>query len=98
MSLYLTGEGDYLTAPVAHTGYLVPASLSPLPQLATLPVVTIGGTAATVTYAGPIPGSIVGLLQINALLPTGVATGAAVPVAVTIGGNSAQTGVTLVVK
>ncbi len=98
VSLYLTGEGDYLTAPVAHTGYIVPSNLSPLPQLAAPPVVTIGGTPATVSYAGPVPGSIIGLLQINAVVPTGVTTGAAVPIAVSIGGNSAQTGMTLVIK
>jgi len=65
------------------------------------PVVTIGGQAADPTnvnfYAGPIPGSILGLLQINAVVPVGASTGVAVPVVVTIGGNSTQAGVTLAV-
>jgi uncharacterized protein (TIGR03437 family) len=57
--------------------------------------VTIGGANATVSYAGPIVGSILGLLQINAVIPTGVSTGQAVPVLVTIGANSSQANITL---
>jgi uncharacterized protein (TIGR03437 family) len=63
--------------------------------------VTIGGQAVDTTntnyYAGPIPGSMIGLLQINAVVPTGASTGVAVPVVITIGGNSTQAGVTLAV-
>jgi uncharacterized protein (TIGR03437 family) len=69
--------------------------LSPLPQLSPLPVVTIGGAAATVQYAGPLVGSILGLMQINATVPAGSTTGTAVPVLVTVGGVPAQSGVTL---
>jgi uncharacterized protein (TIGR03437 family) len=98
--LYLTGEGDYnanLLAPPAttNTGLIIPASLSPLPQLSPLPTVTIGGANATVSYAGPIVRSIPGLLQINAVIPTGANTGQAVPVQVTIGANSSQANTTL---
>jgi uncharacterized protein (TIGR03437 family) len=105
VTLYLTGEGIYNTPPLSGTlsddGYIVPANLSPLPQVTPAPVVTIGGQAADVTnanyYAGPIPGSILGLLQINAVVPVGASTGVAVPVVVTIGANSTQAGVTLAV-
>ena len=105
VTLYLTGEGIYNTPPLSgtasDTGYIVPANLSPLPQVAPAPTVTIGGQAADVTnanyYAGPIPGSMLGLLQINAVVPTGASTGVAVPVVITIGGNSSQAGVTLAV-
>ena len=98
--LYLTGEGNYNASPLAppattNTGLIIPSSLSPLPQLSTLPTVTIGGANATVSYAGPIVGSILGLLQINAVVPTGASTGQAVPVQVTIGANSSQANVTL---
>jgi uncharacterized protein (TIGR03437 family) len=96
--LYLTGEGDYNAVPLAgatNTGYVIPLTLSPLPQMSPLPVVTIGGAAAVVAYAGPIPGSILGLLQINVAVPVGSTTGVAVPVVVTIGGIAAQGNVTL---
>jgi len=100
--LYLTGEGDYNAKPLdatgtSNTGYIIPASLSPLPQMNPLPTVTIGGTSATVSYAGPIVGSILGLLQINAVVPTGSTTGTAVPVVVTVGSNSSQAGITLAI-
>jgi uncharacterized protein (TIGR03437 family) len=93
--LYVTGEGDYNPTLTPRTGLIVPGTLTPLPQLSPLPAVTIGGAAATVTYAGPIPGSILGLLQINATVPAGGATGQAVPVTVAIGGLNAQSNITL---
>ncbi len=96
--LYLTGEGDYATSITPRTGYIVPSTLTPLPQLSPVPTVTIGGAAAVVQYAGPMVGGILGLLQINAVVPDTSTKGAAVPVTVDIGGNTSQTGVTLVVK
>ncbi len=93
--LYLTGEGDYNPTLSPRTGLVVPTSLSPLPELNPLPTVTIGGANATVAYAGPIVGSILGLVQINCVVPTGATTGKAVPVLVSIGSTSTQTGVTL---
>lgn len=103
VTLYLTGEGNY-NAPglsgvpgATNTGYVIPTSISPLPTLSPLPTVTIGGVDASagVTYAGVVPGSILGILQINVAIPTGSATGTAVPVTVTIGGNTTQANVTL---
>ncbi len=101
--IYLTGEGDYNASPLSgvngasNTGYIIPSSLSPLPQLNPLPTVTIGGATATVNYAGPMVGSMLGLLQMNVVVPAGSTTGAAVPVVVTIGSNNTQAGVTLAV-
>jgi uncharacterized protein (TIGR03437 family) len=96
--LYLTGEGDYLTSITPRTGLVIPATLSPLPELSPLPTVMIGGMPATVAYAGPIIGSILGLLQINCVVPMGATTGKAVPVLVTINGSNTQTGVTLSIQ
>ncbi len=96
--LYLTGEGIYDLTPSPATGYIIPATLSPLPQVSPPPAVTIGGQAATVQYAGPVVGGLLGLLQINAVVPAGTATGNAVPVSVTIGVGSTQVGATIVVK
>jgi len=99
--LYLTGEGNYNATPLSgvpgasNTGYIIPSSLDPLPQLNPLPTVTIGGANATVSYAGPMIGSMLGLLQMNVMVPAGSTTGVAVPVVVTIGGNNTQAGVTL---
>jgi uncharacterized protein (TIGR03437 family) len=96
--LYLTGEGIYdLTASPA-TGYIVPANLNPLPQLNPLPAVSIGGAPATVQYAGPVVGGLLGLLQINAVVPNASTKGNAVPVSVTIGTGTTQAGATIVVK
>jgi uncharacterized protein (TIGR03437 family) len=98
--LYLTGEGNYNPTPLAgttNTGYVIPPTLSPLPQVSPLPVVTIGGAPAVVAYAGPLPGSILGLLQLNVTVPTASTTGATVPVVITIGGIATQSNVTLAI-
>ena len=99
---YLTGEGDYNSSPLdpngtSNTGYIVPSSLSTLPQVNPLPTVTIGGASATVSYAGPVVGSILGLLQMNVVVPSGSTTGAAVPLVVTFGSNNTQNGVMLAI-
>jgi uncharacterized protein (TIGR03437 family) len=101
---FLTGEGDYASATYApETGFLVPltppVATGVYPQLAAPPTVSIGGTAAvSVPYAGPIPGSMLGLLQVNAVVPVGASKGSAVPLLVTIGGNPTQAGVTMAVQ
>jgi uncharacterized protein (TIGR03437 family) len=102
VSLFLTGEGNYnlalLTGAVTtNTGFIVPVGYTPLPQIAPLPTVVIGGVDASVgvSYAGPVPGSILGVLQINVVVPLGSATGATVPVKITIGGVTAQLTTTL---
>ena len=101
--LYLTGEGDYNASPLSgvtgasNTGYIIPSSLTPLPQVSPLPAVTIGGADATVSYAGPMVGSMLGLLQMNVVVPAASTTGATVPVVVTIGGNATQGGITLAI-
>lgn len=96
---YMTGEGDWAANVIpVRTGFLIPASLTPLPQISPLPTVTIGGQTATVTYAGPVLGSLIGILQVNATVPAGSATGASVAMSVAIGTANAQSGITLVVK
>jgi uncharacterized protein (TIGR03437 family) len=96
--LYMTGEGDYDLSVSPRNGYVVPENLNPLPQLNPPPVVTIGGAPATVQYAGPLPGGMLGVLQINAVVPAGFTPGTGVPVTVDIGGAVSQAGVTLVIK
>jgi len=65
--------------------------------LSPLPTVTIGGAAAVVAYAGPLPGSILGLLQLNVTVPTASTTGTTVPVVITIAGIATQSNVTLAI-
>jgi len=96
--LYMTGEGDYATVIPIRTGLLVPTALTPMPQMNPLPSVTIGGQPAALTYAGPVVGSLLGILQINATIPAGSATGAAVPISIAIGTVNSQSGITLVIK
>ncbi len=59
--------------------------------------VTIGGAAATVTYAGWVSGSIAGLYQINATVPS-KATSGNLPILVTANGVTSQAGVTVAVN
>jgi len=95
---YLTGEGIYDLAPSPADGYIIPMNLNPMPQLNPLPVVTIGGAAATVQYAGPVGGALLGLLQINAVVPAGATLGNATPVSISIGAGTTQIGATIATK
>jgi uncharacterized protein (TIGR03437 family) len=91
--LYVTGAGT-MSLPIANT--LTPASPAVTPLAAV--AVTIGGQSATVNAAQATPGSVPGLLQINAVVPTTATVGSAVPVDVNIGGIDSQAGVTMAVK
>lgn len=102
--LYLTGEGVYdtlspLLGGVSDTGFVIPPGLATTPQVNPLPTVSIGGVDASAgeAYAGPVVGSIIGVLQINVVVPVGSTTGTQVPVSVTIGGNPTQAGITLAI-
>lgn len=90
--LFGTGEGQ--TKPAGVDGEIA-TSVYPSPAL---PVsVTIGGQPADIIYDGAIPGQIAGLLQINARVPAGLASGPQ-PVVVTIGTASSQANLTVAVK
>jgi len=58
--------------------------------------VTIAGKAAAVEFAGLTPG-LVGLYQVNARVPEGVAAGSAVPLVITQNGVPSNT-VTIAVR
>lgn len=49
--------------------------------------VTVGGESAEVLFAGLAPG-FAGLYQVNAIVPSGIAASASVPVVLTVGGRS----------
>lgn len=93
VSIYATGEGQ--TSPAGVTGSITgTATKAPLLQVG----VSIAGVPALVQYAGSAPDSIAGLLQVNAVVPQGIATGSAVPVTINVGGVVSQAGVTIAVK
>jgi uncharacterized protein (TIGR03437 family) len=95
VQIYLTGGG--VTNPPSTDASIIPSSL-PLPYLTLTTTATIGGLPAEVTYWGGVPGSIAGLVQVNATVPSGVTPGSSVPVLVTIGSWTSQPGVTIAVN
>jgi uncharacterized protein (TIGR03437 family) len=99
----LTG-GDYFVIYALGLGAVTPslaiengAPSSPY-EYAVAPVtVTVGGVPAAVAFAGLTPG-YVGLYQVNAIMPAGVAPGSQVPVTVSVSGKSGQGNVTIAIK
>jgi uncharacterized protein (TIGR03437 family) len=93
--LYGTGEGQ--TSPPVVEGTRV-GSVAPLPQTPYQVLVSIGGVAAQVAYAGETPSLLSGLLQLNVTVPPNAPTGAAVPVSVSINGRPAQATGTIAIQ
>ena len=92
VQIFGTGEGQ--ESPANVTGGVTAGGNS-----TTLPVaVTIGGVQAAVTYRGSAPGEVSGVFEVDAVVPTGVTPGAAVPVIVAIGGQPSQSGITIAVQ
>lgn len=71
VSIYCTGLGT--TNPLVASGAASP-NVEPLARTLTVPVVTIGGRAAVVSFSGMAPG-FVGLYQINVQIPAGLGAG-----------------------
>jgi uncharacterized protein (TIGR03437 family) len=82
--IYCTGLGT--VTPTVPEG--VPAPIPPPLSKTDNPVtVTIGGEVATVNFSGLTPGNP-GLYQINAVVPSGIVTGDAVPVVISVAGQT----------
>jgi uncharacterized protein (TIGR03437 family) len=99
VQVYLTGEGQ--TNPAGVTGAITTATL-PAPQVtpapASLPIgVLINGQPASYVYAGEAPGLVAGMMQLNVQIPPNAPSGA-LPIVVSIGGNTSQNGVTVSVQ
>jgi uncharacterized protein (TIGR03437 family) len=94
-AIMLFGTGGGLTDPPSVDGTLNPISTTGM--LTQTVTATIGGQTANVLYAGPAPGLVVGVMQINLTIPTGTPSGN-VPVVVTVGTQSSQTGITVAVQ
>jgi len=65
----------------AMTGSITPA---PAPGSTDPVSVAIGGTTASIQYAGPTPGEVAGVIQVNAVVPENAPTGPAVPIVLSV--------------
>src|SRR6185437_2078791 len=83
ITIFLTGMGQ--TSPAVPAGQVSPAK--PLASALITPTVSLGTSGMAVSYAGLAPGEI-GVYQINATVPSGVATGLSIPLTINQGGSS----------
>ncbi len=91
--IYLTGEGQ--TNPAGQDGVF---GGSPVPKPAAPVSLTIGGVPQTdIAYAGSIPGSPPGVLQVNFTVAAGTPSGVQ-PIFVQVGGVSSQDGMTIAIQ
>jgi uncharacterized protein (TIGR03437 family) len=86
ITIYCTGLGPVTNQPASGAA----ADSDPLPSTTVPASVTIGGVTAAVSYAGLTPGAV-GLYQVNAQVPPGVASGDSVPLTMSIGGATSNT-------
>ena len=99
IQIFMTGEG--LTTPAQASGTVTPANLSgvgpitPVPQLVVS--VLIGNQPAQVIWDGEAPGLVAGVLQVDAVVPATVASGAN-SITVQIGKQISQSNVTVWVQ
>ncbi len=96
ISIYATGEGQI--KPAGTTG-CVTSLAAPYPVPVATPITaTIGGVPATLSYNGEAPGLVCGVLQVNAMIPTTVASGPQ-PIVLTLGtGTNSQQTITVAVQ
>jgi uncharacterized protein (TIGR03437 family) len=91
LTVYATGAGQ--TNPPGQDGAIGAPPLG-LPNFSV--TVTIGGKSADVQFAGAAPGLVQGVIQVNALVPSGLTAGP-VPMVVAVGGANSQSGVVVYV-
>jgi uncharacterized protein (TIGR03437 family) len=90
--LFVTGEGQ--TSPAGVDGRVTASQITPLLNV----TVNFGSVPATsYAFIGELPSVVAGVLQVNVTIPPGAATGL-VPLSVTVGNTTSQTGVTVAIK
>jgi uncharacterized protein (TIGR03437 family) len=95
IQVFATGQGQ--TSPGGVDGLIEPLSL-PLPVPLLNVGATIGGLPANIQYVGAAPGLVAGALQVNIVVPAGVASGPA-PLFISFGGMyNSQTGITVAIQ
>lgn len=87
------GTGDGVSVPPLETGMVTPN----LRRTAASVTALVGGFVADVTFAGPAPGAVAGLFQVNLRIPLQAPSGN-VPVVILVGGVPTQSGVTVAVR
>jgi uncharacterized protein (TIGR03437 family) len=85
IQIFATGAGMWDNK-LGGDGWIV-STLLPYPVPLAPVSVTIGGQAAQIMYAGAAPNLVSGALQVNAVVPDGVASGPQ-PVVLMVGANS----------
>lgn len=99
IAIYMTGEGQ--TSAPGLTGSITCSSgcssLSAIPKPVATVTATIGGQPTYVAFYGEAPTIVAGLMQVNVVIPPNTPSGA-VPLAITVGSSSTQSGVTVAVK
>jgi uncharacterized protein (TIGR03437 family) len=94
ITLYATGAGQF--NPALSDGSVIGGDTLPVPVL---PVTArIGNLDAVVSYAGSAPGSVAGVLQVNAQVPAGAPSGPAIPLGLLIGTATSQSNLTIAVR
>lgn len=92
--IYCTGLGA--VSPAVPAGQSAP-STPPLATTVNPIAVTIGGQPGQVQFSGLTPGAP-GVYQINVAVPSGIATGDAVSVTISMAGLTSQPGVTMAIR
>ena len=85
VEIYCTGLGRITDPPPLGQ----PTPVSPLFHTPVLPIVTIGGARANVSFSGLAP-NFVGIYQVNAIVPMNATTGAFVPLSLRMGTNGPE--------
>jgi uncharacterized protein (TIGR03437 family) len=85
ITIYCSGLGPVSSQPATGSA----ASASPLSSTPNMPTVMIGGVSASVNFSGLAPG-LVGLYQVNALVPSTVVPGSAVSLVLGISGQTSN--------
>lgn len=98
IAIFATGSGLWNRTVQDGSIFLAPSAAGGAPALTAPVSLTIGGQPARILYAGAAPFLISGMLQVNAIVPDGIGSGAQ-PVILTIGENSnSQQQVTVAVQ
>ena len=96
ISIYATGEGAL--TPGVPTGSVTSTTGPTFPKPIGNVTVTIGGIPATIAYEGEAPGLVSGVLQVNAFIPTSVASGNQTVVLTVGSGTNSQQAITVAVQ
>jgi len=99
IQLYLTGEGQLspagVTGSVTCSAGCATVNQIPLPLL---PVAAlVNNQPATIAFAREAPGDVSGVMQVNVVIPPNTPSGP-ISIAISVGGNSTQSGVTVYVQ